>query len=506
VRLRYKLALASSQVLALCLAFGCGPRHGRPAARVGPNVITEETIAEQLEQIPPYARMSFEGPDGESKLLEKLIEQELLYLEALDLGFDRDPEVRKKLEQARRRVLVGECYAREIHTRAGIPDDQVRRYYREHRDDYLVPSELEFHQVVVETEQAASEITDRLRAGEAFADVAREMSVDRESGEKGGVVGLYEKGRDLGLPEAVAAELDTLRPGQVSDPIEAEGRYYVIMLKPVGPPEYKTLEEAAPLIRDRLLVSDEDVAAYYADNMDEYYLPEQVNLRHVVVASEREAERLRRQVLQGKPIEDVAKEHSTDAQSARRGGQVRSYRRGGSVPGLGVSPEFEEAAFSTAAGEVSPVFHTTQGYHFLQVESRREGRQQTLEEVEGRIRPSLVVEARTRAREDYYNKLRQKYGVEILLSATVKSAEELFQEAREAQNPREKIEIYEQILGRFPESARAEDSQFMIGFLQAEELGDPEAAIATLEMLLQRYPKSHWCDDAQAMIQSLRTP
>ncbi len=504
--LRDRLVLACSAALAVGLAFGCGPHRGKPAARVGPNVITEEIIAEQLDQIPPYARISFEGPDGQRKLLDKLIEQELLYLEALDLGLDRDPEVRRKLGQARRRVLIGECYSREVHTRAGIADDEVRKYYQDHRDEFLVPSELELHQIAVAAEQDALEAVDRLRAGEAFADLAREISVDRESGERGGVVGLYGKGRALDLPERVTAAADTMPPDQVSDPIEAEGRYYLVMLKPVGPQEHKTLEEAAPLIRDRLLVSDEDVAAYYADNMAEYYLPEQVNLRHVVVASEREGERLRRQVLQGTPIEDIARTYSTDAQSARRGGQVRSYRRGGTAPGLGISPEFEEVAFSTPVGEVSPVFHTEQGYHFLQIESKREGRQQTLEEVEGRIRPRLVVDARTKAREDYYGKLREKYGVEIFLSAATKSAEELFQEARDVQDPREKIEIYEQILGQFPESARAEDSQFMIGFLQAEELGDPEAAIATLEMLLQKYPKSHWCDDAQAMIESLKPP
>jgi peptidyl-prolyl cis-trans isomerase C len=501
-----RLVLACSSVLLGCIALGCSTDTGTPAARVGPDVITKQYVAEQLELIPPYARMSFQGPDGERKLLDKLIEQELLYLEALDLGLDRDPEVRKELEQARRRVLVGECYSREIHTRAGIPDELVRKYYQDHRDEFLLPSELELHQIVVDTRDAAVDVLARLGAGESFAELAQGISVDRESGERGGAVGLCGERGIPGLPEAVAAAIDTLPPGQVSDPIEVGDRYYVIMLKRVGPQEHKTLEEAAPLIRDRLLVSDEDVAAYYADHLAEYYLPEQLNLRHVVVASEREAERLRRQVLQGEPIEEVAKEHSTDAQSARRGGQIRSYRRGGTVPGLGVSAEFEEVAFSTPVGEVSPVFHTSHGYHFLQVESKREGRQQTLEEVEGRIRPKLVVEARTKAREDYYDKLRRKYGVEILLETPRKSAEELFQEARDEQDPRDKIEIYQQILRESPTSPRAEDSQFMIGFLQAEELKDPEAAIATLEALLQKYPKSQWCDDARAMIESLKAP
>ncbi len=491
--------------LTVALIGACGPPPSDLAARVGPNVITEQALAEQMEQIPPYAQISFKGPEGERKLLEKLIEQELLYLEALDQGLDRDPDVRKKLEQARRGVLVGECYNREIHTRSGIPDSRVREYYWEHRDEFRVPGALDVYHIAVATLAEAQAALDRLET-EAFEDVARDVSLDQETAAGGGRVGSYGTGQALELPEPLTAVADTLQPDRVAGPIEAGEQYHLLLLRPAGQEEYKSLEEVAPLIRDRLLVADQEVASYYTEHMNEYYLPEQLNLRHVVVASEREATRLRRQVLQGKPIEDVAKQYSTDAQSARRGGQIRSYRRGGTVPGLGISPEFEEVAFATPVGEVSPVFHTEQGYHFLQVESRREARQQTLEEVKGRIRPKLVVDARTKAREGYFAKLREKFGVEILLDAAGATAEELFQKARDLQDPREKIKIYEQILEEFPTSPRAEDSKFMIGFLQAEELGDPEAAVATLRELMKDYPRSDWCDDARAMIESLESP
>ena len=67
----------------------------------------------------------------------------------------------------------------------------------------------------------------------------------------------------------------------------------------------------------------------------------------------------------GENFEDLAKEHSVDVESAKRGGDLGFASRGTFVP------EFESAAFTLKKGEISDVIETEFGFHFLKLEERR---------------------------------------------------------------------------------------------------------------------------------------
>ncbi len=61
----------------------------------------------------------------------------------------------------------------------------------------------------------------------------------------------------------------------------------------------------------------------------------------------------------------LAKLYSDDRGSAKEGGCYRDMGRGVFVP------EFEEVAFKLKLGEVSEVFETQYGFHFIQLIERR---------------------------------------------------------------------------------------------------------------------------------------
>lgn len=69
-------------------------------------------------------------------------------------------------------------------------------------------------------------------------------------------------------------------------------------------------------------------------------------------------EDLARQLADGADFAELARAHS-DCPSAARGGDLGSFGRGQMVP------EFEAAAFSMQAGEVSHVVETAFGYHLI---------------------------------------------------------------------------------------------------------------------------------------------
>ncbi len=73
----------------------------------------------------------------------------------------------------------------------------------------------------------------------------------------------------------------------------------------------------------------------------------------------------RQRVLKGESMASIATLYSEDPGSAPNGGQYKKVVKGMMVP------EFENVAFSLKPGEISEVFATQYGFHFIQLISRK---------------------------------------------------------------------------------------------------------------------------------------
>lgn len=77
------------------------------------------------------------------------------------------------------------------------------------------------------------------------------------------------------------------------------------------------------------------------------------------------AEYYRQRVLRGESMASIATLYSEDPGSAPNGGQYKNVIKGMMVP------EFEKVAFSLKPNEISEVFETQYGFHFIQLISRK---------------------------------------------------------------------------------------------------------------------------------------
>ena len=68
-------------------------------------------------------------------------------------------------------------------------------------------------------------VLERLKKGESFTNLARELSVDRGSGKKGGDLGLFGRGVMVKAFEDAAFKLNK---GEVSQPVKTEFGYHII--------------------------------------------------------------------------------------------------------------------------------------------------------------------------------------------------------------------------------------------------------------------------------------
>ena len=148
-------------------------------------------------------------------------------------------------------------------------------------------------------------------------------------------------------------------------------------------------------VRSKITPTDAEVRAAYEQRKDSFNVPEQVNASHILIAVKPEggdsadalararAENLAaRAKAPGADFAKLANENTDDASGKATGGKLPPFSHGQMVP------EFEEAAFTMAPGEIRGPIKTQFGYHVIKVESKTPARSRSLEEV----RASLVAD------------------------------------------------------------------------------------------------------------------
>ena len=129
-------------------------------------------------------------------------------------------------------------------------------------------------------------------------------------------------------------------------------------------------ELSEPYLRDNSVL-DSMVNQSYSHMQDE------LKVSHIMMAADQEAtlDSLRQAIIDGKvTFEEVARQYSIDKPSARRGGLM------GFVIANRYPWAFEEAAFETPVGQISPVVNSGFGNHIIRVESRQPARGEVLAE------------------------------------------------------------------------------------------------------------------------------
>ena len=155
-----------------------------------------------------------------------------------------------------------------------------------------------------------------------------------------------------------------------------------------------------------ITVTDEEAKKFYDENKEAFAQPATVSAKHILVASEDEAKKIKTEI-DNKEItfEEAAKKYST-CPSKEQGGNLGAFSKGMMVP------EFEEAAFNAEIGVVTEPVKTQFGYHLVLVESKDEASSKSFEEVKNSVVNQLLQESQHKKYNELLTELENKYGVE----------------------------------------------------------------------------------------------
>ncbi|KPQ30285.1 MAG: peptidyl-prolyl cis-trans isomerase D [Marinobacter excellens HL-55] len=156
---------------------------------------------------------------------------------------------------------------------------------------------------------------------------------------------------------------------------------------------YLTLSLGA--LAEAIEISDEDLRAYYDERAEEF-ASEERRAAHILIEPDDEAEAtletIQERLDAGESFADLAREYSVDTVSARDGGDL-------GFAGRGVyEGAFEEALFTLEEGVISEPVETGFGIHLIRVEEIRRSDVPSFDQLQAELRDEL---ARTRASERF---------------------------------------------------------------------------------------------------------
>ena len=218
-------------------------------ANVGGFPITEDDVTEFLMGLGQRGQ-SYNNPEGRKVVLNQLIGQKLLLLDAKRNLMEADPAFKAQLAKVKDSLLSNFAAEKAI-ANVTVSDKDAEEYYNNNKEQFVSGDSVNASHILVDSEEKALEILAKIKAGEvSFEDAAKENS-SCPSKANGGNLGDFEKGQMV--PEFDAAVF-AMEVGEITDaPVKTQFGYHLIKLNSKKAAEAMPFESIKDEIKEGLL-------------------------------------------------------------------------------------------------------------------------------------------------------------------------------------------------------------------------------------------------------------
>ena len=331
--------------------------NAQPGAKAPPARVLEEQIIERLIleslQLQTADRAGIRISDDElNNALSSIAAQNQMDLPQFRMALAKDGVSWAQMrEQVRREFAISRVQQGIMRRRIQITEQEVQNFLATELGENVTADEYRLGHILLDLPSSptpenirvardkAEILADRLKGGEDFGSLAIEFSKGQNALD-GGDMGWRKPAQ---LPSIFSDLVEEMQTGEIKGPIKSGRGFHLIKL-----------------MQKRGARAEGMVA--------------QTEVRHILIKpneirTSREsfelALSLREEILGGRDFAEVAKLYSDDPGSALSGGNLGWTRTGVFVP------KFEATMQSAKLNEISGVFETEHGFHFLEVTGRR---------------------------------------------------------------------------------------------------------------------------------------
>jgi len=306
-----------------------------PPQEVLLNQVQERLIVEEL-QLQMARRAGIKVGDGElNQAFQNIAKTNGLSLDEFIKTLEVEGASYEELRsQVRKEMIIQRVQRGKVGNEVNITEQELDGFLATEGAINELSPQLFVRQILVPDQNKADELLIKIQNGEDFSELAKKNSKSSNAS-SGGEMG-WRNFSDL--PTIFAGALKNKKKGYISPPLESSSGFYILKLE----------DKRGDLVR----------------------FEDQWKVRHILMITtklrdetftRKELEEVRRRVLDGEDFNLLAKEFSEDPGSASRGGDLDWLSRGKTAPA------FEKMMLESPVSEISPVFESEFGFHFLQV-------------------------------------------------------------------------------------------------------------------------------------------
>jgi parvulin-like peptidyl-prolyl isomerase len=229
----------------------------KPLATVNGVAVKSALLQQALQQALAQGRP--DSPQLREMIANQLVARELFVQAAAKQGLDKEPDVLAIAEEAKRSAMV-QRYLRQTLKPNAVTEEQTKAQYEKLKAG-IGAKEYKLRVMLLPNDVRAKELRAELAKGKDFAELARQWSL-APSATRGGELEWVsfkspaQEGQTSGLPLPIAAAVEKLQKGKVSDPIGLQGKWWLVKLDDLRPTKVPTYEQARQGIYNALAAQE----------------------------------------------------------------------------------------------------------------------------------------------------------------------------------------------------------------------------------------------------------
>jgi peptidyl-prolyl cis-trans isomerase D len=250
-------------------------------------------------------------------------------------------------------------------------------------------------------------------------------------------------------------------------------------------------------------ITEDDYKRAYDQRQDQFRTTAEVDVRHILVATQEQALDIKKQLEAGTKFEDLANKYSTDPGNKPPGGEPQGglYRN---IPRGNFVSAFDSVAFSQPIGKVSDPVQTEYGWHLIRTDARRDAKLRPLAEVKKELEAAIRAEKQAQRADGLSNQLQADAKSEGLDTAASKHGlmvinADYFTQSASLPGIGTAPQAMQQIFA-MPPKAQPEEVQLANGFAIVEVTDVKPAATPAFEKIRSRVEKEFRNERAQQMV------
>ncbi len=331
-------------------------------------------------------------------LLDKMISADLLYLDALKMGLDKNPDYQQKVKTFSNDILASLYNEKVLKGDLPVTEAEVRDFYKKNiapgtelTDDVKLSIESTIRKEKYKARNEA--MRQKIRQGATVAVVSKELEPSGDSTRTASAIVARVNNEEIHWGEVKALMTSTAGKDPLKQRMKAldgviDERIMIAKAREMGLEKDPVYHARVDEFKKTTLVNlhqgklfkkytpqESEIRAYYAKNRDKIIQPEVRKIQMLVVKSRKEAEEIKKKVNSKKmTFFEAARDFSIDPNAKQNLGEIGWVKKGTGFPAL------DKLTFSLKKDQLGGPAETPVGWHLVKVLDVRDARYQNIDD------------------------------------------------------------------------------------------------------------------------------